>query len=117
MPEPEQAPRPYVQVAAICQVPPLQEKNGQVSLIRLMDRMPVMGTTDDMRPQPLHNLILVVILKSGAMRGQYHMRIVPVTPSGKRLPGPELSVLFEGDERGVAAVLPLAIVAEEPGLF
>jgi hypothetical protein len=45
------------------------------------------------------------------------MTIVPETPTGKRLPGPEVTVLFEGDERGVALILPVGIVAEEEGLY
>ena len=112
----EQSFRPYVQVAAICQTA-LQEPTGFLSLIRLIDRLPVAGTTDEMQPQPLNQLVLVIVLKSGAMKGKYNIKVVPETPSGKRLPGPQLGVLFEGDERGVAAILPLGIVAEEEGLY
>ncbi len=108
--------RPYVQVAAICQTA-LQEPNGYLSLIRLIDRLPIAGFQDEMQPQPLNNLVLAVVLKSGSMKGQYKLRIIPVTPSGKRLAGPEMGVLFEGEERGVAAIMPLGIVAEEQGLY
>jgi hypothetical protein len=113
---PEQPMRPFVQIATICGAP-LQEANGSLSLIRILDRIPVMGTTEDMRPQPLNNFALVVILKSGAMKGKYHLKIVPETPSGKRLDGPVMTVLFEGDERGVAAVMPVPLVADEEGLY
>jgi hypothetical protein len=108
--------RPFVQVAAICQTA-LQESAGFLSLIRLIDRVPVAGVTDEMQPQPLNNLVLVIVLKSGSMRGKFNVSIVPETPSGKRLPGPSLGVLFEGEERGVAAILPVGIVAEEEGLY
>lgn len=112
----EQAMRPWVQIATVCAAP-LQEANGTLSLIRIMDRVPVVGTTEEMKPQPLNQFALVVILKSGAMKGKYHLRIVPETPSGKRLNGPTMTILFEGDERGVAAVMPIPIVAEEEGLY
>ena len=108
--------RPYVQVAAICQTA-LQEPTGYLSIIRLIDRVPVAGVTEEMRPQPLNNLALVIVLKSGSMKGQYKLNIIPVTPSGKRLAGPQSSVLFEGEERGVAAVIPCGLVAEEEGLY
>lgn len=108
--------RPYVQVAAICQAA-LQEPTGFLSLVRLIDRLPLAGPTDEMQPQPLHNLVLVIVLKSGSMKGKYNIKVVPETPSGRKLQGPQLSALFEGEERGVAAVLPLGIVAEEEGLY
>jgi len=108
--------RPFVQVAAICQTA-LQEAAGYLSLVRLMDRVAFAGITEEMQPQPLNQLAIVVLLKSGDLKGKYNMSIIPVTPSGKRLPGPQLSVLFEGEERGVAAILPVAIVADEEGLY
>lgn len=108
--------RPYVQVAAICQSP-LQEANGFLSIIRLMDRVPIHGITDEMQPQPLNQLFMVIVLKSGEMKGKFKVKISTETPSRKVLPGPELSVFFEGDERGVAAILPVGIIAEEEGLY
>jgi hypothetical protein len=108
--------RPYVQVAAICQTP-MQEVTGYLSVIRIMDRVQIGGITDEMQPQPLNQLFIVIVLKSGEMKGKFKMTIVPETPSRKRLPGPELTILFEGEERGVATVLPVGIVAEEEGLY
>ncbi len=108
--------RPFVQVAAICAAP-LQEANGTLSLIRIVDRIPLQGFTDEMVPQPLQQFAIVVILKSGAMRGKYHMKIVPETPRGERLEGPVMGVLFEGDERGVLAMLPVPLIAKEEGLY
>jgi len=70
-----------------------------------------------MPPTPLHNLCIVVILKSGEMRGNYKWKIVTETPSHKQLPAVELNALFEGDERGIAFVSPLLVVAEEEGLY
>ena len=107
---------PYVQVAAICTTP-LVEQGGQLSVIRIQDRIQVAGVADQMLPQSLNNLCLLVVLKSGEMRGKYNVRITPITPSGKELPHIEQSALFEGEERGWASAFPLAVTAEEEGLY
>jgi len=86
-------------------------------VIRIQDRIQVMGLTDEMQPQPLANYQLVLCLKSGEMRGKGTLRLTPVTPSGKSLPYAETTALFEGDERGNALIAPLAVVAEEEGLY
>ena len=41
--------RPYVQIAAFCKTV-LREANGNLSIIRIVDRHPVMGTTEEMQP-------------------------------------------------------------------
>lgn len=113
---PEHPMRPFVQVAAICQAP-VQETSGLLSIFRIMDRIPVHGTTDEMVPQPLNSLFIVVILKSGEMSGKYPLKIVPETPSGQRLLPLEASALFERDERGVVFIHPVPLVATEEGLY
>jgi hypothetical protein len=112
----EEVMRPFVQIAAICQMP-IQDTNGFLSLMRIVDRLPVRGTTENMQPYPLFQLHMVVVLKSGPMRGKYKWKIVAETPSMKRIPGPEMSALFDGDERGVAMLSPVFLVAEEEGLY
>ena len=107
---------PYVQVAAICTTP-LVEPTGNVSVIRIQDRVQLAGPTDQMQPQALNSLWLVLVLKSGSMNGKYTLRIVPVTPSGTPLPTLEFSVLFEGQERGALVSFPLPFVAQEEGLY
>jgi Family of unknown function (DUF6941) len=108
--------RPFIQVAAICQMP-LLEQGGALSVIRIIDRIPVRGASDVMQPQSLSQLNMVVVLKSGPMRGKFKWNIVAVTPSQKQIPGPEMNALFDGEERGVALVQPLELIAEEEGLY
>ena len=108
--------RPFVQLAVICQTA-MQEVTGFLSIIRILDRLPLQGFTDQMQPQPLNQLTLAVILKSGEMYGKYTLKIVPETPSGKRLQPAEMPVLFERGERGVGVVMPLNFMAEEEGLY
>ena len=107
---------PFVQIACICNTA-LQEVTGHLSVIRITDRVGVVGTTPQMQPQPLQNLVLVLLLKSGGLRETHNLKIVPVTPRGNPLPASELAVLFEGDERGPGVVTPLSLVATEEGLY
>src|SRR5258708_2102668 len=107
---------PYVNVACICQVP-MQEANGVLSVIRVTDRLQVVGVSPQMQPQPLKNLVWVVIRGSGWLREHNKLRIVPRSPSGAMLPETEFSVLFEGDDGGPAVITPVALVATEEGLY
>lgn len=107
---------PFISVACICQTP-LQEAQGNLSIIRIMDRVGVVGTTPQMQPQPLQNLVLVVILRSGSLGESHRVRIVPLTPNGTTLPAMEMTMLFEGNDRGPALIMPVSLVATEEGLY
>jgi len=104
-----------VQIAAICHTA-LIENTGQMSVIRVTDRIAVAGTTPEMQPQPLQ-LTVAILLKSGEMRGQYNVRIRCTSPQGQETLGQEIMFLFEGGDRGVQVVLPMAMVATEPGTY
>ena len=106
---------PFVQVACVCQTA-LQENTGTISIIRVTDRVQVVGINPEMQPQPLQNYMLAIILKAGGLRETHQVRIAPVLPSGQKLPEAQLNVLFEGDERGVQIITPLAMIATETGL-
>lgn len=109
------APRPWVQVAAFCATA-LIENTGALSVIRVTDRVGVAGVTAEMQPQPIQ-LTLAIVLKSDLMRGSYQVKVRGTSPSGTAMPGPEFSFLFEGDDRGVQAVVPFGMVATETGLY
>ena len=106
---------PYVQIAAFCQTA-LQENNGALSLIRLVDRHPVVGPTKEMQPTTV-NLTLVVVLKSGNMTGSATLTIKPTKPDGTPLPSMNAPVLFEGMERGVGLVTQMGLLVNEGGLY
>lgn len=108
-------PRPWVQLAALCQSA-LTENTGQLSIIRIVDRWVVVGPTSTMQPANIQ-LMLAIILKSDQMRGQYQLKIRLRSPLGITTEGPDLPALFEGDDRGVQAILPAGILATEPGLY
>jgi hypothetical protein len=114
MPE-KSAMMPYVHVAAFCQTV-LQEANGGLSLIRIVDRQLVVGESKEMQPSTV-NLTLVVVLKAGNMQGSATLTIQPSKPDGSMMPAMNVPVLFEGNERGVGLVTPIGLVVNEMGLF
>ena len=109
------SPRPWVQLAALCQSA-LIENTGQVSIVRIIDRWMVVGPDREMQPTTIQ-LNMAVILKSDQMKGQYRLRIDLRSPTGSVTKGPELPALFEGDDRGVQAILPTGVMVTEAGLY
>lgn len=118
MPETEyfRAPRPWVQIATICQSAIIEANTNSLSVIKVTDRIGVAGFTPDMQPQPI-NVTLAILLKSDQMNGQYLVKIRCTSPVGATTDGPEMPFLFEGNDRGVQVVFPLGFVATEQGLY
>jgi hypothetical protein len=106
---------PHVQLATFCDMV-VEDKTGTLTVVRLIDRYTVSGATPEMQPTPIKTT-LAVALKAGFMRQKAQLKIQPTAPSGKELPALELSVLFEGDERGLQLVFPVQMVLEEEGLY
>lgn len=106
---------PWVQIAAFCQTT-LQEANGAMSIIRLVDRHLVVGSTEEMQPTTV-NLILIIVLKSGNMQGSATMTVAAVDPNGEGLPPLKIGVLFEGLERGPGLVTQIGLVVKDAGLY
>ncbi|MFH1084646.1 MAG: hypothetical protein V1772_02620 [Chloroflexota bacterium] len=109
---------PYVQVACFCEM--VLNENNVFSLIRIIDTL----TRTAAGPQPpedmepfTHALNLVVMLKSGAARGRYDLRIQPEYPSGETAPDVVHSVHFEGEEKGHAEVLRSTFTFPLEGLY
>ncbi len=109
-------PRPWVQVAAFCQTAIAEAGTGNLSIIKLVDGVSLPGSTREMLPTPLQ-LTLVLILKSGEMQGQYALKMRCNTPSRKQITGPDIPVYFEGNDRGIQAVVPMGMFAEEQGIY
>lgn len=109
------APRPWVQVAVMCQTA-LVEASGQLSVIRIIDRITLAGTTPELQPTPIQ-LTLVISLKSDQMQGNYPVKVRCTSLQGAETYGQELPFLFEGNDRGVQVVLPLGFLATEQGVY
>jgi hypothetical protein len=110
---------PYLQMAAFCENV-IEDKNGVLSLIRIIDRTIMTATgveaPEKMPPFPL-NLTMVLGFKSGFAQGTFQVRIRPVTPDGQ--PRPELTVPIhlEGADRGHNLILPIRMMVEQDGLY
>ena len=107
---------PYLQAALLCEKA-LQETDGVISLIRIVDRWTVSASTEDM-PRTRIPATMVLMFKSGFHRGPGRLTITPTSPRDEPLQVVEENVHFEGDEdRGVNVVIPLAFPVQEPGVY
>jgi len=107
--------RPLLQIATFCQTA-LLETSGVLSIIRCIDRYTVQSATPEM-PSTTVDLTLVVVFKSGFMRGKAMIGIRGFTPTQKALAPVEMPVLLEGDDRGPGLVIPMALTFDEEGLY
>jgi hypothetical protein len=108
--------RPLLSMAIFCEKV-LKEADGVLSAIRIIDRINVRGTSDEMPPTPVH-LCLVLAFKSGIMRGPGRVRLSPKSPSATPMAVVEFPVLFEGDDdRGVGIVVEMHFALTEQGLY
>ena len=108
--------RPHLAVAVFCEKV-LKEADGVLSIIRIVDRFRVRGTTPEMGRQTIHSTG-VIVFRAGFMRGKTTISIKPQSPSKKEMPSIDIPVLFEGDdERGVVIAAETNFEVDEEGLF
>lgn len=110
---------PHLAVAVICEKA-LQEQDGVLSIIRIIDRVTVSVTSPDApdeMPETALSFVVVVGLKSGAARGRHKLSLRPETPSGQQLAAMDVPIHFEGEERGANVVAQFAMTADEEGLY
>lgn len=107
---------PYLAAAFLCEKA-LNEVDGVVSFIRVVDKWTVTGITEIMLPTVI-NATLVVMFKSGIHRGSSQIIVVPTTPSGAVMPSIVVPISFEGDDdHGSGFVAPIGFPAQESGLY
>jgi hypothetical protein len=108
---------PYLQATLLCEKA-LQETDGVVSVIRIVDRWFVSGPTEEML-QTAIQATMVLMFKSGFHRGPERLTITAITPRDERiLPAMEIPVHFEGDEdRGINVLMPMLFPVHEPGIY
>ncbi len=110
---------PYLAAAVLCEKV-LQEKDGVVSAIRLVDRFVI--TASGAQPpgqMPKINLAMtaLIIFKSGDARGSRTVAIKPIMPSGRVLPETLLPMFLEGDDRGANLIANIKLEVSEEGLY
>jgi hypothetical protein len=110
---------PYLTGAFLCEKV-LQEKDGVLSAIRIIDRFISSAGVDAPAQLPPIQISgqLIIMFKSGDARGSYTVGIRPVTPSGRVTPTLSVPILFEGDaDRGSNLNLAVGFEAKEEGVY
>ncbi len=110
---------PYLAAAFVCERV-LQEADGVVSAIRIIDRLTQLVGGPDV-PDELQSfqqpVTIFIGLKAGSARGRYKVRLQIEKPSGEQGPHIEAPVHFEGEERGVNMILNTLFEADQEGLY
>lgn len=107
---------PYVITAALCDQA-LQDKDGSISLVRVIDKVTGHGVAEQM-PSFTANIVFVLILTAGEAAGQsFTVNLQMNGPSGEMYAGIELPVRF-GDSPNARAnlIVKLALQVASPGL-
>jgi uncharacterized protein DUF6941 len=110
---------PFLAAALLCESV-LQEKDGRLSIIRVINRITqqaVGADTSEKMPAITIRLTALISFRAGFARGSYNVKLRPITPSGKRLPEVSLPILLEGEDRGHNLILPVMFQAAEEGLY
>lgn len=111
---------PFLQVAAFCERA-LTEKDGTISLIRVVDRLTFQVQSSAQVPDVTAfniNITAVISLKSGEARGTHELSIEAEAPSGLHIGQPvRLPIFLEGADRGATLILPVAMEARGEGLY
>lgn len=113
---------PYVAVATLCERV-LEEKDGVLSLIRVVDRFNVEtfgGATApaEMLSRLVPQTTLALVLKSGGYRGTMKVTVRVRRPNGEYAAQPKIEApaVFDGGEQGVAMILTMPLPVWESGL-
>ncbi len=110
---------PFLQMAVFCERV-LQEKDGVMSAIRIVDRftqiVPPANVQTILTPMRL-DVFIAIAIKAGDIRRKAELKVIPKAPSGAELPGFSGTVLLEGDDRGVNVVVKYVFEAKEEGIY
>jgi hypothetical protein len=111
---------PHLQIALFCEKV-LEEGDGTLSLIRVIDRITQTASGPDapeqMPPFLTENLTLVIALKGGRARGRHAIKIRPETPTGMHLPTLEQGIQIQPGNAGVNLIMPLTLPVSEEGVI
>lgn len=112
---------PHVVMAVLCEKA-LQEQDGVISIIRVVDQITQTQTGPDtpeaMTPFVASDLTLVISLKADQARGRYGIKVRPEAPGGFQLPAIEQAIQLQaGGGGGVNLILPLILPVSQEGLY
>jgi hypothetical protein len=107
---------PFLNAALACERV-LNEQDGVVSAIRIIDRVVFLLDDEGELIQTRHPFTFLVSFKAGAARGSFTVSLRMEKPSGEEVPLLDAPVFFEGEDRGVNLVLQSMFEPEEAGLY
>ncbi len=112
--------RPHISAALLCERV-LQEQDGVLSAIRMVDKVTVQiveGAKGKVKPTV--KLAVLVAFKSGPMKGKHILKVAPRTPSGRKMDVKgqfKFPLVFEGSEHGSTTVINLVVDVSEEGVY
>jgi hypothetical protein len=111
---------PFLNAAVLCEKI-LQETDGVVSPIRIVDRLTIQARGENSPSEMAsfsQQFTLLLTFKSGDARGPLPLEVRLQRPSGESPPPLRQSLNFEGDDdRGVNFITKLDLKLEMPGLY
>jgi hypothetical protein len=110
---------PFLQTAVFCEKV-LAEKDGVLSAIRIIDQF-TLSTSIEGAPSQMPEInitaSILISFKSGDVKGKWELKVKPVSPGGKELPGFNGPLMFEGGHRGANVVIQYVLSAKEEGTY
>jgi hypothetical protein len=110
---------PHLIAALLCERV-LQEQDGVVSIIRIIDRLTQTAAgaeaPDQMTPF-VHPMTMFVALKSDQARGRMGIRVRPEAPGGFQLPAIEQAITLGGTSAGVNLIMPMVLPIDREGIY
>lgn len=111
---------PYLQAAFFCERL-LEEADGVMSAIRIVDTI-TQGEEQTPHPEmPPVNLTLFIAFKAGQARSQYDLKVAMKAPAGRSSTHPTerhtQTILFDGAGHVGAIIMPVASIADQVGAY
>lgn len=109
---------PFIGAALLCERV-LEEKDGVLSAIRIVDRwiVPRPFAQNDEQITALLRPVMVVVLKAGEATGSHTISVNMSSPNGNEDEGIAYPFELEGEDRGVNLVVPTLLEIQQEGLY
>jgi len=110
-------PRPFLTAALLCEKV-LQEKDGTLSAVRIVDRMQyrLEGLPAGLDLKPGLPITCLISLKSGPITGTHTIKLIVERPNGNRKEILSKEFEFLGNDLGHNVVMNLGISVEQDGI-
>ena len=109
---------PFIGAALLCERV-LEEKDGVLSAIRIVDRwtVPRPPAHSDEQIAALLSPVIFVLLKAGEATGSHTISVNMSSPNGDQDEGIAYPFELEGEDRGINLVIPALLEIQQEGLY